>query len=228
MSMAVGRVFGSSVILVLVFGFFSPFGLLGTQVFSGVSVMPPAIGYASHFPTKGPFSSHGRHVVPVPRGRKYLSSRICLYPNSQISFNLVRLAISGDVNPHPGPVSSKVSKTHLAEPTRKNYVSCLSLNARSIVNKRVDLCSRLSSTSFDLVAVTETWLDSSINSAEIFPGTYHVHRKDRSRNGGGVLLACSQEISSIRRSELETECEIMWCEIIISNPYSRIMVGFFL
>ena len=55
----------------------------------------------------------------------------------------------------------------------------------------------------------------------------HVHRKDRSRCGGGVLLACSQKISSIRRSELETDCEIMWCEIVISNPYSRIMVGVF-
>ncbi|XP_068757932.1 uncharacterized protein [Montipora capricornis] len=70
-------------------------------------------------------------------------------------------------------------------------------------------------------------VDSSISSAEIFPSTYYVHREDRSRNGGGVLLACSHEISSIRRSELETECEIMWCEIIILNPYSRIMVGVF-
>ena len=117
--------------------------------------------------------------------------------------------------------------SHLAEPTRVNHVSCLSLNARSIVNKRVELASRLSSISFDLVAVTETWLDSSINSAEIFPSTYHVHRKDRSRSGGGVLLACSQKISSIRTSELETDCEIMWCKIVISNPYSRLMVGVF-
>ncbi|CAH3159171.1 unnamed protein product [Porites lobata] len=101
--------------------------------------------------------------------------------------------------------------SHLAEPTRVNHVSCLSLNARSIVNKRVELASCLSSISFDLVAVTETWLDSSINSAEIFPSTYHVHRKDRS--GGGVLLACSQKISSIRTSELETDCEIMWCKM---------------
>ena len=81
----------------------------------------------------------------------------------------------------------------MAEPTRRNYVSCLSLNAGSVVNKGVDLCSRLSSTSFDLVAVSETWLDSAISSAEISPGTYHMHRKDRSRNGGGILLACSQE-----------------------------------
>ena len=117
--------------------------------------------------------------------------------------------------------------SHLAEPTRVNHVSCLSLNARSIVNKRVELASRLSSVSFDLVAVTKTWLDSSINSAEIFPSTYHVHRKDRSRSGGGVLLACSQKISSIRTSELETDCEIMWCKIVISNPYSCLMVGVF-
>ena len=158
--MAVGRVFVSSAVFVLVFGFFSPFGSLSTQAFRGVAVVPPVIGYASHFLKKGPFSRHGRHVASVPSGRKYLSSRVCLYPNSQISFNLMRLAISGDVNPTPGPVSSKVSKAYLAEPTRKNYVSCLSLNVRSIVNKRVDLCSRLSSTSFDLVAVTETWLKS--------------------------------------------------------------------
>ena len=139
----------------------------------------------------------------------------------------MRLAIIGHVNPNPGPVSSKVSKSHLYEQTRKNHVSCLSLNTRSIINKRVDLCSRLSSNSIDLVAVTETWRDSSITSAQIFLGTYHVHRKDHSGNGGSVLLACSQEISNIRRSELETECEIMWCEIIISTPYSRIMVGVF-
>ena len=54
-----------------------------------------------------------------------------------------------------------------------------------------------------------------------------MHRKDRSRSGGGVLLACSQKISSIRTSELETDCEIMGCKIVISNPYSRLLVGVF-
>ena len=71
-----------------------------------------------------------------------MSSRVCLYPNSQISINLMRLAISGNFNPNPGPVSLKASKAHLAELTRKNYVSCLSLSAKSIVNKIVDLRSR--------------------------------------------------------------------------------------
>lgn len=138
-----------------------------------------------------------------------------------------RLASSGDIYPNPGPVSAKDFKIHSAKPTGKNHLSCLSLNARSIVNKRAELCSRLSTTSFDLVAVTETWLDSSVNYAEIFPNAYYVHRKDCSRNGGGVLLACSQEIGCVRRPELKTNCEIMWCEIIIPNPYPRFMVGVF-
>ena len=219
--MKVGRVFASSAIFVLAFGFLLPFVLLDFHAFGDESLVLFTIDYAPHCKGKKPFTLHGRQVVPVPRGQKYLYSQICLYPNSYISFNLMRSAISGDVNRNPGPVLSRVSKTHLAEPTRKNHVSCLALNARSIVNKRVELGSCLSSTTFELVAVTESWLDSSISSAEIFPSTYYVHRKDRSRNDGGVLLACSHEISSIRRSELETDCEIMWCEIIISNPYSR-------
>ena len=143
------------VIFVLAFGFFSPLDLLDFHAFGAESLVLFTIDYASLFPGKEPFSLDGWHVVPVPRGRKYLSSRICSYPNARISFNLMRLAISGDVNPNPGPVSSRVLKTHLAEPTRVNHVSCLSLNARSIVNKRVELANRLSSISFDLVAVTE-------------------------------------------------------------------------
>ena len=47
-----------------------------------------AIDYASNFPRKGLFL-HERQVASVSRGRKYLSSRVCLYPNSQISSNFV-------------------------------------------------------------------------------------------------------------------------------------------
>lgn len=136
--MAVKRVIMSSTIFVLVF---SPLVLLCSHALSGESVVLSSIDYASNFPRKGLFL-HERQVASVSRGRKYLSSRVCLYPNSQISINLMRLAISADFNPNPGPVSLKASKAHLAEPTRKNYVSCLSLSARSIVNKIVDLCSR--------------------------------------------------------------------------------------
>ena len=40
-----------------------------------------------------------------PRGRRHSAARIPYYVNSDTSFNIARLAISGDVEPHPGPGS---------------------------------------------------------------------------------------------------------------------------
>ena len=77
--MAVGRAFASSAIFVLAFGFFSPLDLLDFHAFGIESPVLFTIDYASLFPGKEPFSLDGRHVVPVPRGRKYLSSRICVH-----------------------------------------------------------------------------------------------------------------------------------------------------
>ena len=41
----------------------------------------------------------------------------------------------------------------------------------------------------DIILGTETWLDSSISSAEIRPDFYKVFRRDRGGRGGGVLVA---------------------------------------
>ena len=76
----------------------------------------------------------------------------------------------------------------------------------------------------DLVAVTETWLDSTICDGEIFPSSYQVIRKDRSRNGGGILLACNDHLNVKRCFEYETECKVLWCEVVIPNPLARILV----
>ena len=42
----------------------------------------------------------------------------------------------------------------------------------------------------------ETHLDNSIHSAEIFSSDYTVYRRDRDRNGGGVLVAVKAGIVS--------------------------------
>lgn len=45
-----------------------------------------------------------------PRGRRYLSARISLYPNHEASFTLTRISISGDVQCNPGPtIDSKIT-----------------------------------------------------------------------------------------------------------------------
>ena len=65
---------------------------------------------------------------------------------------------------------------------------------------------------------TETWLDSNIKDSEIFPSGYKLHRKDRTTNGGGVLIAIKEEYNSEDVPELDTSCEIIWARIkLIGN-----------
>ena len=48
----------------------------------------------------------------------------------------------------------------------------------------------------DIFAVTETWLNSSINSNEFFNDEYQVFRKDRhNRKGGGILIALKNSLN---------------------------------
>ena len=61
--------------------------------------------------------------------------------------------------------------------------------------------------------VTETKLSKDICSYEIFPSHYKVFRRDRDRHGGGVLIAAKENLIIERREDLETNCEILWCEM---------------
>ena len=72
----------------------------------------------------------------------------------------------------------------------------------------------------DLVAITETWLHNGVSDGEIFPDSYIVHRRDRESRGGGVLLAIKSSSLCFRRCDLETECEILWCEIPVRGSTS--------
>ena len=145
--------------------------------------------------------------------RSFLQVRLSYYPNCVSCYQLSNLCLNGNVELNPGPA-------HIS--TRKSQLSCLSLNARSIVFKKVKLRARLASNAYNLVAVTETWLDPSENNFEILPCDYLVQRRDRSRHGGEVLLTCSNDLVCIRRPEFETESEVLWYEVIIPNPHKRI------
>ena len=74
-----------------------------------------------------------------------------------------------------------------------NYI-CL-VNIRSIVNKLNQFQNYVYSRSFDIIAVTETWLSDKIFNNEILPSNYSIIRRDRSSRGGGVLLAVKHDIS---------------------------------
>ena len=70
----------------------------------------------------------------------------------------------------------------------------------------------------NIIALIETWLDDNFLDSELHPNDYDIFRKDSfNRRGGGVLLAIKYQISSIQRTDLETESEMLALEIHL-NP----------
>ena len=119
----------------------------------------------------------------------------------------ILLIISGNVHTNPGPEN-------------KNYSIC-HLNARSLtVPNRVE---EIKNTlfhihNFNIIAVTETHLDDSVQDYKISLPSYKFFRHDRNRFGGGVGIYCQDNFSPSRRMDLERpDLEIIWVEYNISN-----------
>lgn len=79
-----------------------------------------------------------------------------------------------------------------------------SLNARSIVNKLTEFQAVVTTKKVNLIAVTETWVNSGILQQEIMSTDFIIFRRDRLGRGGVVMLAASNSICCYRRSDLET------------------------
>ena len=71
-----------------------------------------------------------------------------------------------------------------------NLPKCLLLNVRSNRNKIDEFQALLSMDSFDVIALTETWLDVNFEDKELGLEGYNIFRKDRQgKRGGGLLMA---------------------------------------
>ena len=92
-------------------------------------------------------------------------------------------------------------------------MKCLCLNARSIFPKRLDLAAYLASLQYDIIAITESFLDDSITHSLVVPPSYVGYRLDRNRHGGGILVLVRDCLTAIRRSYLESDCELLWFEL---------------
>ena len=97
--------------------------------------------------------------------------------------------------------------------TDTHSLSCVCLNGRSIVSKRFDFLAYICAHRFDVVAVTETFLDDSVHDSHITPPGYSVFRRDRNRHGGGVALLVRDCLNAFHRQDLEAECELVWAEL---------------
>ena len=72
---------------------------------------------------------------------------------------------------------------------------------------------------FDIIGITETWLNSSISDSEMNINGYTLHRKDRNdaekHRGGGVALYVHNDLNCTHRDEIfeQNFPESIWCNI---------------
>ena len=136
-----------------------------------------------------------------------LTTKVLLRPRrSYFAWNFLHLfvlflLISNDIEWNPGPSGGSVVPK-----------SC-TLNARRIVNKPIEFQAVANTRELEQIVVTETWLNCNILDNEILSSEYNIHRRDRLRRGGGILLAVNEGICCQRRLDLETDCKILWCEL---------------
>ena len=83
----------------------------------------------------------------------------------------------------------------------------VSININSIRGKKLELLAFLDFHQPQIVAIQETKIDSSISTSELFPEScpYNVYRKDRTLDGGGVMLLIHKDISHMPITELEND-----------------------
>ena len=109
------------------------------------------------------------------------------------------------------------------------------MNAFSIKNKYVELQDYLYDNNIDICAITESWLDSSVDSNEFTMDDYLCFRKDRSLDfyeegtykeaaRGGVLLLVKRNLNPVLYTKGDVEAEVIWCKVY-PNPKVELLVG---
>lgn len=100
-----------------------------------------------------------------------------------------------------------------------SYFTLYYQNARSIRGKLHDLYLSSLNIDYDIIIITETWLNESVLDAEILNKNYSIYRRDRcstssqKSDGGGVLVAVSRKFNSLRKTTLESYNEDLWVQI---------------
>ena len=127
----------------------------------------------------------------------------CFIKNDPFTlYRLILLLIAMDIELNPGPSITDV-----------NSLEIFHVNARSIRNKLDYICDITDT--FNVLCFSETHLDNSVQSETLILNGYDVPiRKDRTRNGGGVMVYVSNLLRYKRREDLEDQIlETIWTEI---------------
>ena len=125
------------------------------------------------------------------------SSQLCVLSANPQPVNIVPSAGTSNAPNHSLVANSYPPQTSspIDESTGLDISVCI-WNACSLVNKLKNFTSFVLSQSFQIIAITETWLSDFIYNHEILPSSYSIYHRDHTTRGGGVLIAVNQSIPS--------------------------------
>ncbi|EDO26326.1 predicted protein [Nematostella vectensis] len=141
-----------------------------------------------------------------------LENSTSFFPTQLATFSPLQVA------GHPRlPSLESLSRSCIMRPidsqTKKGFSpKILVSNIEGARSKSAELSCLLEENKIDILLATETHLSSHVNSCEILPQNFLVYRKDRPSHKGGVLIAVNNNLVSIPRPGLDSDCEIIWCE----------------
>ncbi|XP_055589243.1 uncharacterized protein LOC129741528 [Uranotaenia lowii] len=105
-------------------------------------------------------------------------------------------------------------------------------NVRGLRTKIDELFLAVSDPEYDVIVLTETWLNDEITSVQLFGHHYNVYRRDRDptitglRRGGGVLVAVSNRFTSFPVTVVnETELNVEHLWVAIETNQRKIYIG---
>ena len=130
------------------------------------------------------------------------------------------LLISG-IKRNPGPVShdSVGSASSLIDDEKiiQDKFSIVHYNVQSTANKIDIIESELRN--FDVIGISETWLDARTSDDEIRINDFKLYRRDRPGDPhGGICVYIRNNVFSKRRHDLELQnVECIWIEVVIHN-----------
>lgn len=144
---------------------------------------------------------------------------------------LTSLLLLAGIEPNPGPISeasansSNLSSTFGDLKMIKDKFSVVHYNVQSLTNKLDIIGSELCN--FDIICLTETWLDGRTPNTDLSLNEYNLYRRDRvGDNHGGICVYVKQNIYSRRRQDLELpNVECVWIEFSACNK--KYLIGSF-
>lgn len=108
-----------------------------------------------------------------------------------------------------------------------NELVVLLVNCRSIKNKVDDFADLINTTAPSVVIGTESWLDDTIDDAEVFPPEYAAYRRDRNRHGGGVFLLIHNSLQSLAVDFSNFSFEAVMCKVSLLNGEFLVIGSFY-